>query len=89
MDSNINRIYALTLEMYQHSRPHDDDFFIGIERLCEIIEATYEQIMAVDLDYRIWFFGATLINGEELYNLRLIEDYYFLVTGEKLPDYRY
>ena len=89
MVSNISSMNAWTRDMYQHSTPHDDDIFIGIERLCEIMEATYEQIMAVDLYYRIWFFGARLVDGEVLYNLRIIENYYFLVTGENLPDYRY
>ena len=86
---NIGTISAWTLDRYQHSTPHDDDFFIGIERLCEIVEATYAQIMELKLEYRIQLFGARLINREEFYNLRILENNYFLVTGETFPDYRY
>lgn len=86
---NISTISAWALDRYQHSTPHDDDFIIGIERLCEIVEATYAQIMELKLEYRIQLFGARLINREEFYNLRIIENYYFLVTAEIFPDYRY
>jgi len=46
-------------------------------------------VLANNLQYRILCLGARLFDGVELYNLRVLENYFFLDDGEPDYDYRY
>lgn len=90
MDSNHSSENELIVHMYYNPKPYDGDRYVTVERVARFLGKTVEQVLASDLEYRVMCLGARLVEGVELYNERILENYHFLLAGEPdYSDYRY
>ena len=86
---NTSNIDGWILDMYHNPKPCLGNTYVTVEYVARFIGETVEQVLANNLQYRILCLGARLFDGVELYNLRVLENYFFLDDGEPDYDYRY
>ena len=79
MDDHNERV----LHMYHNPQPYPGDKYITVERVARFVGETVEQVLANDLGYRVNCLGARLVDGVEVYNERILENYFFLYAGEE------
>jgi len=79
MDDHNERV----LHMYHNPQPYPGDTYITVERVARFVGETVEQVLVNDLGYRVMCLGARLVDGVEVYNERILENYFFLYAGEE------
>ena len=82
MNSSISNISESILNMYRNPQPQFGDTFVSVEYVARFVGETVEQVLATNLQCRILCLGARLFDGEERYNQRVLENYYFLDDGQ-------